>query len=132
VLVPVPSRRASIRARGHDPTHAITARATDLLRREGYDARSARLLRLRSGVVDQAGLDAGARAANLSGSMTCPSPGLRRLRAGCGRARVVVCDDVLTTGATAREAQRALETVGLHVTAVAVVAATRRRVPTGF
>ena len=35
VLVPVPSRRASVRARGHDPTHAITARAADLLRRRG-------------------------------------------------------------------------------------------------
>jgi len=125
-LVPVPSRRASVRARGHDPTYAITARAAELLRRRGYDARPARLLRLRPGVVDQAGLDAAARAANLSGSMTCPSPGLRRLRARCDRARVVVCDDVLTTGATAREAQRALEAVGFDVSAVAVVAATRR------
>ncbi|MFT4082418.1 MAG: phosphoribosyltransferase family protein, partial [Nocardioides sp.] len=91
----------------------------------------ARLLRTRPGVVDQAGLDAGARAANLAGSMSCPSPGLRRLARVLdgSAASVIVCDDVLTTGSTAREAQRALQAVGLRVVAVATVAATRRRSP---
>jgi predicted amidophosphoribosyltransferase len=133
VLVPVPSRAATVRARGHDPTFAITARAAALLRMTGTDACAARLLRLRPGVVDQAGLDATGRAANLAGSMSCPTPGLHRLRARCSAAHVVVCDDVLTTGATAREAQRALAAVGLEACGVAVVAATQRRlrVPSG-
>lgn len=127
VLVPVPSRPASVRARGHDPTYTLAAGAADRLRRAGYDVRAARLLRTRPGLLDQAGLDAGARARNLDGSMACPTRWLRRLAAAAPRARVVVCDDVLTTGATAREAQRALEAVGLHVAAVAAVAATERR-----
>jgi predicted amidophosphoribosyltransferase len=80
-------------------------------------------------VVDQAGLGAAARAANLTGSMCCRSAALRRLAGRRRRATLVVCDDVITTGATAREAQRALEAVGLHVAAVAAIAATRRRLP---
>ncbi len=85
------------------------------------------LLRSRPGVLDQAGLDAAARAANLAGSMHCPAEALRRLGARRPRARLLVCDDVLTTGSTAREAQRALESVGLTVAAHAAIAATRRR-----
>jgi predicted amidophosphoribosyltransferase len=131
VLVPVPSRRSSVRARGHDPTLTITRLAAARLAAGGHDVVVHRMLRLRTGVVDQAGLDASARAANLTGSMTCPGPELVRLARRRPRARLVVCDDVLTTGATAREAQRALETVGLTVHAIATVAATRRRWGTG-
>ena len=126
VLVPVPSRAATVRARGHDPTYTLTAAAAATLRVRGYDARVARLLRV-GRVQDQAGLDASARAANLAGSMRCPSRGLRRLARHRPSGFVVVCDDVLTTGATAREAQRALESSGLTVLGIAAVAATRRR-----
>jgi predicted amidophosphoribosyltransferase len=131
VLTPVPSRPATVRARGHDPTWTITRGAAARLRRAGHDVRAVRLLRLRVRVDDQAGLDAAARAANLAGSMACPSRALRRLASRAPHALVVVCDDVLTTGATAREAQRALEASGLTVLAVATAAATRRRIRTG-
>jgi predicted amidophosphoribosyltransferase len=127
VLVPVPSRPATVRARGHDPTYSMTSGAAAALRDGGVDAVAWSLLRLLPGVADQAGLDAAERAANLSGSMACSGPALRRLARLRPRARIIVCDDVLTTGATLREAQRALEGVGLKVPAAAVVAATRRR-----
>ncbi len=127
VLVPVPSRPASVRARGHDPTYTITRLAAASRRAAGHEVHTRRLLRLRPGVVDQSGLDAAARAANLRWSMYCPAGALLRLARAHPRATFVVCDDVLTTGSTAREAQRALEAVGLVVRAVAAVAATRRR-----
>jgi predicted amidophosphoribosyltransferase len=123
LLVPVVSRPAAVRERGHDPLRSITARAAGLV----PGGRAARLLRSRGEVADQAGLDAASRSANLAGTLWCPSAGLHRLAGQ--RARVVVCDDVLTTGSTAREAQRALEAAGVRVTAIATVAATRRTHP---
>lgn len=127
LLVPVPSRPAAVRARGHDPTLAMTRRAATVLRAPGRTVTVARLLRTRPGVADQAGLDADQRQANLAGSLACPARAVRR-HAG-RRAHVVVCDDVITTGATAREAQRALEAAGIPVLALAAVAATVRRHP---
>ena len=125
LLVPVAGRPAAVRERGHDPMWSVAVRAARLL----PEARAARLLRCRTTSVDQAGLGAAERAANLAGTLWCPSAGLRRW-AGL-RARVVICDDVLTTGSTAREAQRALEAAGVRVSAIATVAATRRTRPPG-
>nr|WP_246304866.1 ComF family protein [Nocardioides thalensis] len=131
VLVPVPSRAAAVRARGHDPTLTMTRRAARTLRDAGRSALVARLLRLRPGVADQAGLTAGERRDNLAGSMACPAGAVARLARRAPVAHVVVCDDVLTTGATAREAQRALAAAGVPPLAIATVAATARRgVPT--
>lgn len=129
VLVPVPSRPGSSRRRGYDPMGTLARLATAQLRASAYDAVWAPLLASSRHVVDQAGLSAGDRARNLAGSMTCPSPGLARLARRRARARVVICDDVLTTGASVAEAQRALGAVGLGPIAIATIAATRRRVP---
>ena len=119
LLVPVPSTPAAVRARGHDHARRLAASA-------------ARQLGLRSGallvggrvVADQSGLDAAARAANLTGAL--------RVRSRLDGRRVVIVDDVVTTGATLTEASRALRAAGAHVLGCAVVAATaRRQVPPG-
>lgn len=129
-LVPVPSRPAVVRRRGHDPVLRMSRRAAALLRRSGTAVSVARLLEPARTVADQAGLGAEQRVANVSGALRVR----RRFPPGsaagpaAGAAHVVV-DDVLTTGATAREAQRALEEAGRTVLGVAVVAATRRRTP---
>lgn len=129
LLVPVPSRPGVVRARGHDPVRRMVAAATPVLRAHGYDAAPVRLLRQRNAVADQAGLDVEQRAANLAGSLAVDSRGHRRLARTGRPTLVVVCDDVITTGATAREAQRALVDVGIQVAAIVAVAATRKRVP---
>jgi predicted amidophosphoribosyltransferase len=129
VLVPVPSRPSTVRQRGHEPTTRLVRVAAARLTALGRPARCVRLLRTRPGVADQSGLDAGARQLNLAGAFRVHPPALRRL-ARLGRpVHVVVCDDVLTTGATAAEAQRALRAVGLPPLAAVAVAATRRRTP---
>lgn len=135
LLVPVPSRPGVVRRRGHDPMARVTAAAARRLRGAaggaGADVAVLPLLRVTGAVADQAGLSAAARAANLTGSMRV-RPGPRtRLVQSSAPVSVFVCDDVLTTGATAREAQRALEDAGLPVRAVLTVAATRRRLRPG-
>lgn len=119
VLVPVPSRRAVVRRRGHDPLLRLTRGAGARLRRLGVAAGVQQLLVPTGRVRDQSTLTALERAANLHRTMR------RRGRPRPGR--VVVVDDVLTTGSTVREAQRALEDDGVPVTGIAVLAATRRR-----
>ena len=110
VLVPVPSRpggRTVARLRGDGGTRA---RRCDASARRATRA-VAPLLASR-GAADQAGLGAG------PGAPTWPVDALSLARLARGRPptvarHVVVCDDVVTTGSTAREAQRALEAVGL-------------------
>lgn len=126
VLVPVPSRPAVVRSRGHDPVLRMTRVAAAVLRRRGADVGVVRVIRS-AAAQDQAGLGVADRAANLDRSMRVRATAVRRLH---GRPAVlIVTDDVITTGATAREAQRVLEGARLPVAGVAAVAATRRRLP---
>lgn len=116
-LVPVPSARATVAARGFDLTAMMAARVARTLRRHRLDALVWPALRqLRPG-RDQAGLDVAQRAANRRASMS--------VRARAPRT-VLLVDDIITTGATLREASRALQQAGHTVLGAAVVAATPR------
>jgi predicted amidophosphoribosyltransferase len=127
LLVPVPSSRASIRRRGRDPTLMIVRAAAGVAgRRTDCEPMRAprRVLCLpalehRRRVADQAGLNAAERAANLSGAL--------RARFDLRGSRVIVVDDVITTGATLAEATRALRAAGADARAAAVIAATTRQ-----
>ncbi|MFD9821945.1 ComF family protein [Streptomyces violascens] len=109
LLVPVPSSRRAVRARGHDATRRIALAAAGELRRTGTDARVAAVLRQRRTVADQAGLSAPQRLANLSGALVVAGGGARLLEGG----RVVLVDDLMTTGASLVEAARAVRAAGV-------------------
>lgn len=114
VLVPVPSAPAAVRARGHDHARRL---AREAARRGGLTSRP--MLAVSRAVVDQSGLDASARAANVRGALTA--------RSRLDGLVVVLVDDIVTTGATLVEATRALRAAGARVHGAAVVAATLRR-----
>ena len=124
-LCPVPTTRARVRARGHDPLGRITAVCARRLRAHGYDVRAAGALVVRGRPADQAGLSAARRTANLAGVFGVRRTWTERLQGQ----PVVVVDDVITTGATLAEACRALRGAGVSPLGCAVIAATARKLP---
>ena len=126
MLAPVPSRRAARRARGGDPTLALVRAGARDLRAGGFDVLVARVLELRAGVLDQAGSRCRACGQLFAGSMWAPATRVARLPRG-GRGCGSSCATTYSPRGRRAEAQRALETVGITVAAVATVAATRRR-----
>jgi predicted amidophosphoribosyltransferase len=115
LLVPVPSARWAVRARGHDPARRIALAAASELRRTGMPARVLAVLRQRRAVADQSGLNSRQRLDNLAGALEVAAGGARLL-AGAGR--VVLVDDLMTTGASLTEAARALRAAFEEVSGV--------------
>ncbi|HEV7872366.1 MAG TPA: ComF family protein [Modestobacter sp.] len=132
LLVPVPSSAAAVRHRGRDHVRELADVAGAELCAAGVPARTVRLLGRVSGrrVRDSAGLGAVERRANLAGRFRA-LPLRAALPPG---SRLVLVDDVVTSGATLTEAARALacnsDTPGPWgdtPVLAAVVAATPRR-----
>lgn len=117
LIVAVPSSRRARRSRGYDHVALLARRAAAMT---GLPAHQALAHHRR--VADQSTLGAVDRARNTLGSMRFTGP-----PDSLSGARAVLVDDIVTTGATAAEAVRALRFGGVDVTAVAVVAATPRR-----
>ena len=109
LVVPVPTSRTAFRARGY--------RVPELLARRA-GAMPVPLLVSVIEKADQRGLDVRERRENVRGSMCAR-------RRGAGE-RIVLLDDVVTTGATLDEAARALTEAGFEVVSAVALAATPR------
>lgn len=109
-LVPIPSSKISQRKRGRsfmvDITQQVSART-------GIPISDC--LQISRPVRDQSGLNKAERSTNMEGAFSLKS---------AARGELILVDDVVTTGATLREAARALNSQGIHaLTSVSAVTA---------
>jgi predicted amidophosphoribosyltransferase len=106
-LVPAPTRRSAARRRGGDPVARIATAVA------GGNISVQAVLRMRAMTRDSVGLSTAARQRNVSGRVR-----VRRRIDG----DVLLVDDVVTTGATAAESVRMLQTAGVRVVGVIAIA----------
>lgn len=123
LLVPVPTRASARRHRGDAPMTTLAYAAADLLDRA--DVTVAEVLVPGRRTRDQAHLTQEDRARNLAGAWEVPT----RWQGALGGRRVVIVDDIVTSGATLVESARAITQARARAAPVvaAVIAATVRR-----
>lgn len=150
LLVPAPSSAQSVRRRGYAPANllgqeaarqlnqrlpaSVQVRAVDVI---GYAPRTQRgsgasfasrvgssLLGASEAKNEQKSLGAVGRAERMHGALRVMEPAL------CAGRLSVICDDVVTTGATASEMVRVLQDAGSRVLGVCAVAAVPKKVLT--
>ncbi len=112
-VVAAPTRGWSARQRGGDPVTRIATLATAA----HPDITVVRALRMKPWARDSAGLNSAARERNIAGRVL-----LTRHRLPRG-GELLLVDDIVTTGATARESVRVLHAAGARVSAVLALAA---------
>ncbi|MDI3314839.1 MAG: phosphoribosyltransferase family protein [Mycobacterium sp.] len=111
-IVPAPTRRAAARRRGGDPVSRVAVAA--VAGHPGIGVVPG--LRLKGWARDSVGLSCAARERNIVGRVVLRGP---LPEAG----EVLIVDDVVTTGVTARESVRVLRSAGARVAAVLTLAA---------
>ena len=118
-LVPVPSSRANYIKRGYKPS-VILAKAAARSAAKGI-FRVSDSLRFSRVVEDQAKLQTAGRAMNLAGSMVANQSLVGR--------KVILVDDIVTTGATLLESARAASAAGAEVVGFITFAETLLKTP---
>ena len=141
LLVPAPSSVQSVRRRGYAPANLLVQEAVRQLNRRlpasvrvravdviGYAPRTRRgsgasiISDAISGAQnEQKGLGAVGRAERMHGALRVMEPAL------CAGRVSIICDDVVTTGATASEMVRVLQEAGSRVLGVCAVAAVPKK-----
>lgn len=123
LVVPVPLHRAKRKLRGFNQARALAQGAIEALRTSHPDwhlTLAPRALMRQRSTESQAGLTPRQRRANVRGAFNVSDPAAVRGRS------VLLVDDILTTGATARAAAQALRRAGATSIYVATLARARR------
>jgi len=132
VIVPLPLHPARQRERGYNQSRLLAQGLVDAMSRRRSPASAVevrledRCVRRRRSTAPQSGLSLSARQQNVRGAFVVSSPGRLRDR------RVILVDDVMTTGATASACAAALKRAGVRQVVVLTLARATPQFPDLF